>query len=380
MTQDRRITASFTRLSAIGALGDKWRELEQRSSCSFFQSWTWVGAWLSCLPSSVELYLLEVVDGERAIGLAVFGARTLVRRRFVRSRALLLHEAGTRDLDHMAIEYNAILAGDGKEREVLAAAVECFRSADIAWDELVVSGLDARAFQTWQSAVRHTNWQVVVREESTCHFVDLDAVRRSGIDYLALLSSNTRQQVRRSIKAYEAFGSLSISSASTTDAALEYLHGLRELHNAHWQSKGKDGAFPSEFTRRFHERLVRDATARAEVQLLRVTAGRETVGYLYNFVRNGHIYFYQSGFKYADDSKLRPGLVCHYLAVMHELAAGHRIYDFLAGPQRYKQSLGTANAKMYWVSLQKPRLFFAFERWLEHAKRTIRRHVGRSAT
>jgi CelD/BcsL family acetyltransferase involved in cellulose biosynthesis len=170
-----------------------------------------------------------------------------------------------------------------------------------------------------------------------------------------------------------------VSVASTADAALEYLHGLQELHNAHWQGRGKDGAFPSEFARRFHERLVREAAARAEVQLLRVTAGRETVGYLYNFVRNGHVYYYQSGFKYAEDSKLRPGLVCHYLAVVHDLAAGHRIYDFLAGPQRYKQSLGTASVKMYWISFQKPRLVFAVERLLEHAKRTIRRHVGRSA-
>jgi hypothetical protein len=65
---------------------------------------------------------------------------------------------------------------------------------------------------------------------------------------------------------------------------------------------------------------------------------------------------------------------------MHDLAAGHRIYDFLAGPQRYKQSLGTANVKMYWISFQKPRLVFAIERMLEQAKRTIRRYGARSAS
>jgi CelD/BcsL family acetyltransferase involved in cellulose biosynthesis len=367
-------------LTASAALGDKWRELERRSSCSFFQSWTWVGTLLSCLPSSVELYLLDVVDGDRVIGLAVFGARTLVRRRFVRSRALLLHETGSKEMDHMTIEYNSILAESGKERMVVHAAVKCIKSAHLAWDELVVSGVDARAFEAWNSAVRETNWRVVFRQESSCHFVDLEAVRKGGEDYLALLSSNTRQQVRRSIKAYEASGKLSMSVASTSDAALEYLHGLQKLHNAHWQSRGRDGAFPSEFTRRFHERLVREAAARAEVQLLRVTAGSETVGYLYNFVRDGHVYFYQSGFKYAEDSKLRPGLVCHYLAVVHSLAAGHRIYDFLAGPQRYKQSLGTGNVEMYWISFQKPRLVFAVERLLGQVKRTIRRYAGRSAS
>jgi hypothetical protein len=366
-----RLCASLTRLTGVESLGVKWRELEQRSACSFFQSWTWVGTWLSCLPSAVDLYLLEVVGGDRVIGLGVFGACTLVRRPLVRSRALLLHETGAKEMDHMAIEYNSILAESGKEREVVRAAVDCINSADIAWDELMVSGVDAPGLEPWTSAIRGSNWHLLFRDEAGCHFVNLDAVRKAGGDYLSLLSSNTRQQVRRSIKAYEKLGRLSISVASTSDAALEYLRGLQELHNAHWQSRGKDGAFPSEFTRRFHERLVREATAREEVQLLRVTAGAQTVGYLYNFVRHGHVYFYQSGFRYTEDSKLRPGLVCHYLAVMHDLAAGHRIYDFLAGPQRYKQSLGTGNVKMYWISFQKPRLLFALERFLRQMKRTI---------
>ena len=369
----------MTPLTTIGPLGHKWRQLEQRSSCSFFQSWTWIGTWLSQLPKSVALYLLEVVDGDRVIGLAVFGARTLVRHGFVRSRALLLHETGSKELDRMTIEYNSILAETGREREVVIAAVNCVRAVNITWDELMVSGVEARAFEAWHAAVRSTNWRVVFRQESNCYFVDLDAVRNCGGDYLALLSSNTRQQVRRSIKAYEQSGSLSISVASSGEAAVEYLHGLQELHDAHWQGRGKDGAFPSEFTRNFHDRLVRDAVARAEVQMLRVTAGDEVVGYLYNFVRDGHVYFYQSGFKYTEDPKIRPGLVCHYLAIMHNLKSNNRIYDFLAGPQRYKQSLGAANVKMYWFALQKPRLVFAVERMLRRVKRVIRRDDGRSA-
>lgn len=376
--EQQGIAASVTPLTTIGPLGLKWRQLEQRSSCSFFQSWTWIGTWLSHLPKSAELYLLEVVEGDRVIGLAVFGARMLARHGFVRSRALLLHETGSPELDRMTIEYNSILAETGRESEVVIAGVNCVRAADITWDELMVSGVEARAFEAWRAAVRSTNWGMVFRQESDCYFVDLDAVRARGGDYLALLSSNTRQQIRRSIKAYEKSGSLSISVASTVDTAVEYLHGLQELHNAHWRGRGKDGAFPSEFTRNFHDRLVRDAVTRAEVQMLRVTAGDEVVGYLYNFVRDGHVYFYQSGFKYEDDSKLRPGLVCHYLAIVYNLKIDNRVYDFLAGPQRYKQSLGAANVKMYWLALQKPRLVFAAERFLQRVKRMLKRVIRRN--
>ena len=124
---------------------------------------------------------------------------------------------------------------------------------------------------------------------------------------------------------------------------------------------------------------MRNAVVRAEVQMLRVTAGTEVVGYLYNLVRNGHVYFYQSGFNYTEDHKLRPGLVCHYLAVMHNLKVDSRIYDFLAGPQRYKQSLARLKLKMYWFSFRKPRFVFAVERVLGRVKRLLRRGGGRPA-
>jgi CelD/BcsL family acetyltransferase involved in cellulose biosynthesis len=279
----------------------------------------------------------------------------------------------------MTIEYNSILAEAGREREVVIAGVNCIKAANIPWDELMASGVETRAFEAWQAAARDTNWRVIFRQESSCYFVDLNAVRDRGGDYLALLSSNTRQQIRRSIKAYEQSGSLSISVASSVGTAIEYLQGLQKLHDAHWQRRGKDGAFASEFTRTFHDRLVRDAVARGEVQMLRVTAGDEVVGYLYNFVRDGHVYFYQSGLKYTEDPKFRPGLVCHYLAVMHNLKVDNRIYDFLAGPQRYKQSLGPANVKMYWLAFQKPRLAFVVERLLRRVKGVIRRGVRQSA-
>jgi len=367
----------MTPLVDIGPLALKWRHLEQRSSCSFFQSWTWIGTWLSQLPKSAALYLLEVIDEDSVIGLALFGARTVVRHGFVRSRSLLLHETGSEAMDRMTIEYNSILAEAGREREVIVAGINCARAANIAWDELVMSGVETSTLEASRVAVRKTKWRVVFRQESDCYFVDLAAARARGGDYLALLSSNTRQQIRRSVRDYEKSGSLGISVASSVETGIEYLRGLQALHDAHWKSRGKDGAFPSEFTRNFHDRLVRDGVTRGEVQLLRVTAGDETVGYLYNFVRDGHVYFYQSGFKYEEDSKLRPGLVCHYLAIVHNITVDNRIYDFLAGPQRYKQSLSSASVKMYWFALQKPRLVFAVERSLKRAKRALKRVMRR---
>lgn len=366
-----RIAASLRPFTVLGGLEEKWRQLEQRSDCSFFQSWMWIGTWLATQPSSARHYLLEVTDGGRTIGLAVIGASTLVRHGFVRSRALLLHETGSHDVDRITIEHNAFLAEAGRERDVVGAGLRCIDAADFAWDEFVVSGMGEAAFANWQTAIADSKWHLLYQQKSDCPFVDLGAVRARGGDYLALLSANTRQQIRRSVKAYEALGSLRLSVASSRESASEYLHNLQALHDAHWAGRGEEGAFPNEFTRTFHDQLVLRGSDCGAVQLLRITAGDEVVGYLYNFVRDGHVYFYQNGLKYSNDKKLRPGLVCHYLAVMHNLEAGNRIYDFLAGPQRYKQSLATAEAKMVWFSLQRPRLILAIERLLRRLKSVV---------
>jgi CelD/BcsL family acetyltransferase involved in cellulose biosynthesis len=90
----------------------------------------------------------------------------------------------------------------------------------------------------------------------------------------------------------------------------------------------------------FHRALVSRAWPEGGVELLRIRAGEKPIGYLYNFLWRGWVGYYTSGFVYTDDNRLKPGLVAHWLAIERHLAAGARIYDFMAGESRYKASLG----------------------------------------
>jgi CelD/BcsL family acetyltransferase involved in cellulose biosynthesis len=81
------------------------------------------------------------------------------------------------------------------------------------------------------------------------------------------------------------------------------------------------------------------------------------------------VYSYQSGFNYEEDNRLKPGLVSHRVAIEHCLAAGDAVYDFLAGDDRYKRSLGTHGGRLFWLTLQERRLSFSLERRLRAAKR-----------
>jgi CelD/BcsL family acetyltransferase involved in cellulose biosynthesis len=86
--------------------------------------------------------------------------------------------------------------------------------------------------------------------------------------------------------------------------------------------------------------------------VLNVTAGDTVIGVLLNFVHRGHVYAYQNGFTYSDDSRLKPGLVSHALAVVHYRQQGCSAYHFMAGDGRYKTSLGLETEELSWLHVR----------------------------
>ena len=108
------------------------------------------------------------------------------------------------------------------------------------------------------------------------------------------------------------------------------------------------------------------------MQLLRITCGKKTLGCLYNFVSQGMVYYYQSGFNYPDFGRFKPGLVCHALAIPYNAAQGHKTYDFLVGDSQYKKSLSTHANQLVWCTIQKPRLRFKLEGLAKAAKAWFR--------
>jgi CelD/BcsL family acetyltransferase involved in cellulose biosynthesis len=229
---------------------------------------------------------------------------------------------------------------------VAAAVGELLRTE--SWDELVIGGVRRADFEALAACC--IGDPLVDWRESP--YVDLVRLRAEQSAYLEVLSRNTRQQIRRSLSLYEARGRVELRVAADIDQAQDWYQQLIQLHQKLWQARGKPGAFASPRQRAFHERIIATGLPRGEVQLLKVDCGEETIGILYNLCHSGHISYYQSGFRYEDDNRLKPGLVCHALAVQRALVEGYREYDFLAAANdgaRYKQSLSNASRQFGWV-------------------------------
>lgn len=370
----RALGVTLERLSAPGEVERDWRELESRSDRSFFRSWSWIGAWLGALPSAIRPELLRVTSEGRTVALGVLVRRRLRRHGVLLSRALFLNSTGDPDLDEITIEYNGLLCERGFEQEAARACIEFLLSRD-DWDEWFLEGLQDPGLS---DRVPASGVRWVVRRQSKCHHVDLEALRSSGGEYLGLLGSNTRHNIRRSVREYEKLGPLVLESADTAEQVSAFFSGLRQLHQAYWQAKGLSGSFANPFFVEFHAHLVRTLFAEGSIQLLRLRAGNDIIGYLYNFVDRGRVYNYQSGFDYSLCPKPygRPGLVAHAQAVELNRRLGHLFYEFMAGDSQYKQALGVNATDMVWLVAQRTRFRF----WLEDCLRRVRATTLRTIT
>ena len=357
-------------LPALPELAGLWRDLEARADSSFFLSWHWIGAWLKA--SGLAPVVLEVRAGERVVGLALLQAARQRRHGLIRSRRLLLHEAGDAALDVVAIEYNGILSDREQAPEVRRTVIDFLVRGDDAalpaWDELRFGGVPT----AYEAALGASGLAVHVAARGRCTTVDLPALRAAGQPYLATLGPNTRQQIRRAMRHYEMRGPLAVKSARDLAEAERFFASLEALHEPSWRARGKRGAFSQPFARALHRQLIADSFADGGVELLRIAAGEHVVGYLYNFLYRGWVGAYMSGFQYEADARVKPGLVSFALAIERHEALGNRTFDFLAGESRYKASLGEPGEELLWLDLQRPRLAFRIESGLRCLRQALR--------
>lgn len=369
---------TFT-LESFGAaaLAGQWQALEARSDATFYLSWGWIGAWVA--EAGPPDHVLVGRAGGEIVCLGLLRRRRLTRHGFVRSRAILLHETGAEDEDVIFIEHNGFLT-DRRFGHLEPQAIAYLRGKQEelgGFDELHFGGFLDDKFD----AVRAAGFPIYVHSLKTTAQLDLDGIRAGTGGYLETLSSNTRYQIRRAVKLYEARGPLEVQPARTPGEALAFFDAMGALHERAWRGRGEaGGAWRYPFLVAMQRRIIAESFASGGVSLVRISCGGNAIGYIHCLVKDGWIGSYLSGFAYEDDNKVRPGLVSFYLYIEHLLKGDARVFDFLAGDHRYKTSLGRPGPLMYWFRVQERRPQFLVEdalRWVkQRAEKLLGRKIG----
>ena len=332
-----RLEAALHPIEDADALAAEWRRLEAEADGSFFTSWDWIGAALALMPPAPQA--LRVSEAGETIALALLWPGR-------DGRMLSLNLAPGSRFASIYPEYNGLLSRPGREAEALQAALAALDRQPFVG--LRVDGAPAELARQAEAA----GWLVSVRDRKLHFEVDLAAAREPG--YLAGLSRNARQQIRRSLRAAERAGGIVLEAARGVDEALAWFGELERLHTAAWRERGNAGAFVEPFFRIFNQRLIMTAFEAGRIELVRARIGGMTAGYLYNFIYRGRVLYYQSGFDYKRFPTVRCGLVTHCLNIERHIGRGASVYDFLAGEQRYKSSLGRPAGELLWFVLLRP--------------------------
>ena len=336
---DQGITTGWESLPPRGELENWWRNLESRADTTFFTSWSWIGAWLDILPANLQPKLLTAKQNGKLLGLGLVIQGRSKLMKLIPVKCWRLHSTGVEEFDDLTIEYNGFLA-DRQHAPAVKQAMLDFLLFKTGVGRLEITKAESAFANLASNAAKGLRVRSAGMDS---YVVDLEKARQTPDGYLSLLSANTRSQVRRSLSGYRKVGNVTIHQAENLEQAKAYFTALRTWHEKTWDSRGEESGFAtSEFAYEFHQRLIDSSFERGEVQLLRIAVGDTDLGYLYNFMHRGRVVFYQSGFNYGILEKQdRPGLVCHALAVEHNIAAGQHWYDFTAGNYRYKASLAT---------------------------------------
>lgn len=354
-----------------------WCDLQQRLDHSrisdgLFVSWHWLDSWLQMLADQFPLYVFEYRDGDEIAALGVFSLSTVKRRKLVSSRVLSLQTVPGGGFN-IASEYNGLLAAEAHLQTAWQALLQALLAMrEPRWDELYLDGLtvaDQTVLNTLPQPLKR-----IEREQFSPWKAELASPDLTLDDLLSGLSRNRRWQIRRSFKAYAEQAEPTIDIAQSPQQALDYFAAMEQPHTQHWNRLGKPGSFANPNWVAFHRQLISNSFADGCIQLAKVSAGEEPIGYLYNLVWGETVYVLQSGFYYdTGNNKKRPGYVSHCLAMLASAQQGYRYYDFMIGESEYKQVLAEQQPALAWLSLQRPRWQLLLENLALKILRAVRR-------
>jgi CelD/BcsL family acetyltransferase involved in cellulose biosynthesis len=349
------------------AIRAEWDALHAASpAASSALDFTWLRNWWRVYAPTLRAHSLRVVVIRR--GTELIGAIPLYLRRErggpLGLRCLGFVSTGEAEFEETCPDYLNLLCLPGEEALCAERAWRAIES--LAWDKLEL--LDVPADAALLGSTRApANLQRFARGK--CPIADLSG----GFDaYLARLSPNSRQQVRRLLREGERAGvRLELIGIAQTASAID---DLVRLHQARWTAAGKPGVFAAPRFLHFHRELIGQQLPLDRVALARFWLGDEPFAVIYGFISGDKFEFYQSGIRHdVGDALQSPGNLAHLLLMRTLAGRGITAYDFLRGSASYKQRLATRAVDLMGAQVWRPTLRAAAYRSLRFAGRVVRR-------
>ena len=317
-----------------------WRKLEvelcnRRLTCSAI----WVETWLNHFGGLIPHQFAIGWRHEKVCAIALLTQGVSQYSGPFVLKTWHLGTAGEPELDSICVEYNSLLASpeDGLE---FGDAIWKWARDKTACDEFRMDGFDSNSI----APLLARNPQASV-DRKRVYFFDLRPSRVSGDEPLMRLGTQTRANIRRTLRE---LGDVRSEWAETAARAEQMFHQMVSLHQARWTSAGKPGAYASTRFHDFHLELLNRAVPTGLMTIVGLTSGTQFIGGNHILIDNHRGLLYQSGWT-PGTGRVSPGMALDYHCICECLRRGYDEVDFLAGDGEHKRRLATDESELAWV-------------------------------
>ncbi len=314
-----------------------WEELyDQDDQASAFMSWEWVESWKKHFSANKELQLIYAADPEnRPIAAlpvmiepaSILGVPFMKRIQLLGSDSLACSE-------HLGF---LIRPGTGTHvvHHLLSFTWEHFGNNKY----FLVSEIDngSREMSLVSEWLHTKTLKKEIKSHGGCWQTELPD---SWDEFLAGLSSNFRQQIRRFVRKIDNDPSFLRQRVTEKQEIESVAQKLMELNRKRMSRKGINSCFNTKAMSEFFLEMSVKMVTSDKAWLDAIYKDGEVIAASLHLVDKNMVAYYQGGF---DErfAKQKPMVVLFATAIQRAIQEKKKIYDFLSGNEKYKQRWGT---------------------------------------
>lgn len=332
-------------MDTFNRLRENWDEVyDADPHATLFLSWNWLFAWLEKL-STPWIVLAAKENGSDAHYVAFFPLRIDTR---IDEEGRLFNDL--RMAGSHAADYCGLISFPRSEADAISAFAQQIKR--MSWTDFVLGnfcGSDDR-FRKLVSCFSQSKFTISQMDcvnktdqidNALCPYVDLpDDWDR----YLETISANTRQKLRRLLRAVDANSEYRITHATAETVAAD-LNTLLRFWEIKWRSR--KGSYTDNLVRA-HRAMLSRSFDRGLLLLPTLWMGDRPLAALAILMdeRKKSFLFYITG-RDEEFAGPQPGLILHGHSIRYAISRGMKRYDFLRGNERYKYSFGVKERRLH---------------------------------
>ena len=285
----------------------------------------WLEVWWQSFASESELYLGTVWQGNDILGIAPLMLRG--------DTAAFI---GSVDV----CDYLDFIVAPGRETEFFTALLADLKQAGITHLDLKPLRPDSIVVSELSPLVRKWQYDAQCTQEDVSPEVDLPP---TWDEYLALLVTKQRHEVKRKLRRLEEAGKVGYRSVEDRSSARDMIDTFLSLFTESREEK-------ADFLTAQMESYFRSLTdAMADAGLLRLgilELDTLPVAMVMTFDYHDCVYLYNSGYN-PQYRSLSVGLLSKVLCIKDSIERGRKKFDFLKGGEVYKYHIGGTEIPLY---------------------------------